>query len=75
MQKEADQKEAEREMLGREDLEEKLKYFKKDKNGNREAKEVKIENPQIKLDKILSAGKFEEIFTPLDRVLKWKTPQ
>lgn len=75
MQKEADQKEAEREMLGREDLEEKLKYFKKDKNGNREAKEVKIENPQIKLDKILSAGKFEEIFTPLDRVIEWRTPQ
>ena len=75
MQKEADQKEAEREMLGREDLEEKLKYFKKDKNGNREAKEVKIENPQIKLDKILSAGKFEEIFTPLDRVIERRTPQ
>ena len=75
MQKEADQKEAEREMLGREDLEEKLKYFKKDKNWNREAKDVKIENPQIKLDKILSAGKFDEIFTPLDRVIEWKTPQ
>ena len=75
MQKEADQKEAEREMLGREDLEEKLKYFKKDKNWNREAKDVKIENPQIKLDKILSVGKFEEIFTPLDRVIEWKTPQ
>lgn len=75
MQKEADQKEAEREMLGREELEEKLKYFKKDKNWNREAKDVKIENPQIKLDKILSAGKFEEIFTPLDRVIEWKTPQ
>lgn len=75
MQKEADQKEAEREMLGREDIEEKLKYFKKDKNWNREAKEVKIENPDIKLDKILSAWKFEEIFTPLDRVIEWRTPQ
>lgn len=75
MQKEADQKEAEREMLGREDLEEKLKYFKKDKNWNREAKDIKIENPQIKLDKILSAWKFEEIFTPLDRVIEWRTPQ
>lgn len=75
MQKEADQKEAEREMLGREDLEEKLKYFKKDKNGNREAKEIKIDNPDIKLDKLLSAWKFDEIFTPLDRVIEWKTPQ
>lgn len=75
MQKEADQKEAEREMLGREDLEEKLKYFKKDKNWNRKAKDVKIENPDIKLDKILSAWKFEEIFTPLDRVIEWRTPQ
>lgn len=75
MQQEADQKEAEWEMLGREGIEEKLKYFKKDKNGNWEAKEIKIENPQIKLEKILSAGKFDEIFTPLDRVLEWKTPQ
>lgn len=75
MQKEADQKEAEREMLGREDLEEKLKYFKKDKNWNREAKEIKIENPDIKLEKLLSAWKFDEIFEPTDRVLKWKTPQ
>ena len=75
MQKEADQKEAEWEMLGREGIEEKLKYFKKDKNGNWEAKTIKIENPQEKLDKLLSAGKFDEIFTPVDRVLKRKTPQ
>lgn len=74
-QKEADQKEADWEMLGREDIENKLKYFKKDKNWNREAKEIKIDNPQVKLDKILSAGKFDEIFTPLDRVIEWKTPQ
>ena len=75
MQKEADQKEAEWEMLWKEWIEEKLKYFKKDKNGNWEAKTIKIENPQEKLDKLLSAGKFDEIFTPLDRVLEWKTPQ
>lgn len=71
----ADEKEAEWEMLGKWNIEEKLKFFKKDKNWNREAKDIKIENPQIKLDKILSAGKFEEIFTPLDRVIEWRTPQ
>ena len=51
----ADQKEAEWEMLGKEDIESKLKYFKKDKNGNREAKDIKVENPDIKLEKILSS--------------------
>ena len=74
MQKEADKKEADWEMLGREDIEEKLKYFKKDKNGNREAKEIKIENPQIKLDKILSAWKFDEIFPSANRVIEFTTP-
>lgn len=75
MQKDADQKEAEWEMLWREDIEEKLKYFKKDKNWNREAKEIKVENPDIKLDKILSAWRFDEIITPVDRVIEWRTPQ
>jgi hypothetical protein len=42
-------------MLGKEDIENKLKLYKKDKNGNREAKEIKIENPDIKLDKLLSS--------------------
>ena len=74
MQKEADKKEADWEMLGREDIEEKLKYFKKDKNGNREAKDIKIENPQIKLDKILSSWKFEEIFPSANRVIEFTTP-
>lgn len=74
MQKEADKKEADWEMLGREDIEEKLKYFKKDKNGNREAKEIKIENPQIKLDKILSSWKFDEIFPSANRVIEFTTP-
>ena len=74
-QKMADQKEAEWEMLGKEDIENKLKYFKKDKNGNREAKDIKVENPDIKLEKILSSWKWEEIFTPVDRVIEWKTPQ
>lgn len=69
------EKEAEWEMLGKEDIENKLKLYKKDKNGNREAKEIKIENPDIKLDKLLSAWKFDEIFEPTDRVIEWKTPQ
>ena len=74
-QKTARDKEAEREMMGRQEIEEKLKLYKKDKNGNREAKDIKIDNPDIKLDKILSSWKFDEIFEPLDRVIEWKTPQ
>lgn len=74
-QKTAWDKEAEREMMGRQEIEEKLKLYKKDKNGNREAKDIKIDNPDIKLDKILSSWKFDEIFEPLDRVIEWKTPQ
>jgi hypothetical protein len=42
-------------MMGRQEIEEKLKLYKKDKNGNREAKDIKIDNPDIKLDKILSS--------------------
>ena len=69
------EKEAEWEMLGKEDIENKLKLYKKDKNGNREAKEIKIDNPDIKLEKLLSAWKFDEIFEPTDRVIEWKTPE
>jgi hypothetical protein len=71
----ADQKEAEWEMLGRENIENKLKYFRKDSNGNWVAKGIKIEDPQAQWDKIVKSGNYDEVFAPVDRVLKWKTPQ
>ena len=68
-------KEAEWEMLGKDKIEEKLKYFRKDNNGDWIAKDIKIESPQEKRDKIEKSWNFSEIFSPVDRVLEWKTPQ
>jgi len=39
-------------MLGKDKIEEKLKYFRKDNNGDWIAKDIKIESPQEKRDKI-----------------------
>lgn len=68
-------KEAEWEMLWREKIEEKLKLFKKDKNWEWEKRNIKIENPQEKWDKIVKSGNFEEVIDPVDRVIEWKTPE
>lgn len=68
-------KEAEWEMLGREKIEEKLKYFKKDQNGNWEKKNIKLETPQEQREKIEKSGNFDEVIAPSDRVIEWKTPE
>ena len=74
-QKMADKKESDWELMWRDKIEEKLKYFKKDKNGNWESKNIKIENPEEKWNRIVKSWNFDEIFSPVDRVIEWKTPQ
>jgi hypothetical protein len=68
-------KEAEWEMLGREKIEEKLKYFKKDSNGNWEKKNIKLETPQEQREKIEKSWNFDEVIEPKDRVIQWETPE
>ena len=68
-------KEAEWEMLGREKIEEKLRYFKKDSNGNWEKKNIKLETPQEQREKIEKSWNFDEVIAPSDRVIEWKTPE
>ena len=68
-------KEAEWEMLWKDKIEEKLKYFKKDKNGNWEKKDIKIETPQEQREKIEKSWNFDEVIEPKDRVIQWETPE
>lgn len=68
-------KEAEWEMLWKDKIEEKLKYFKKDKNGNWEKKDIKIETPQEQREKIERSWNFDEVIEPKDRVIQWETPE